>query len=153
MLCASPSSFCFGPVCWLSAAKSSHNQNCSNNSMDGKSKRRKHRYHLNTLWSIWYGLLFTYLQGYLILNGTYRFLGKRKIVRNADERKLFSGRGFFRKGLPQKGVEPSCSLRVDGGVWENTPSVEYSVYCLLFIVDNVAELHINPWLLWSSKRL
>lgn len=66
-----------------SAAKSSHNQNC-NNAMDGKSRRRKHRYHLNTLWSIWYGLLFTYLQGYLILNGTYRFLGKCKIPADSD---------------------------------------------------------------------
>lgn len=38
--------------------------------------KRKHRYHLNSLWSIWYGILFTYFQGYLILNGAYRFLGK-----------------------------------------------------------------------------
>lgn len=38
--------------------------------------KRKHRYHLNTLWSIWYGILFTYFQGYLILNGAYRFLGR-----------------------------------------------------------------------------
>lgn len=43
--------------------------------MEAKAKR-KNRFHLNTLWSIWYGLVFTYLQGYLILNGTYRFLGK-----------------------------------------------------------------------------
>lgn len=62
-----------------SAAKSSHNQNCSNDSMDAKSKQ-KHRFHLNTLWSIWYGLVFTYLQGYLILSGTYRFLGKQQQI-------------------------------------------------------------------------
>lgn len=40
--------------------------------------KRKHRFHLNTLWSIWYGILFTYFQGYLILNGAYRFLGKKE---------------------------------------------------------------------------
>lgn len=60
----------------LSASKSSHH-NCNNEPGSTKAKR-KHRYHLNTLWSIWYGVLFTYFQGYLILNGAYRFLGKQQ---------------------------------------------------------------------------
>lgn len=36
----------------------------------------KHKFHLNSLWSIWYGILATYLQGYLALHGAYRFLGE-----------------------------------------------------------------------------
>ncbi|XP_037944889.1 protein tincar [Teleopsis dalmanni] len=31
--------------------------------------------HLNSLWSIWYGVLFTLFQGYLAVHGAYRFLG------------------------------------------------------------------------------
>lgn len=32
--------------------------------------------HLNSLWSIWYGVLLTLFQGYLAVHGAYRFLGK-----------------------------------------------------------------------------
>lgn len=60
-----------------------------------KSKRHQSRYtnlqhsghdsssylHLNSLWSIWYGVLLTLFQGYLAMHGAYRFLGKfAKIV-------------------------------------------------------------------------
>lgn len=31
--------------------------------------------HLNSLWSIWYGVLLTLFQGYLAVHGAYRFLG------------------------------------------------------------------------------
>lgn len=31
---------------------------------------------MNTLWSIWYGVLFTLLQGYLAIQGAHRFLGE-----------------------------------------------------------------------------
>ncbi|XP_055378155.1 protein tincar isoform X2 [Condylostylus longicornis] len=31
--------------------------------------------HLNSLWSIWYGVLMTLFQGYLAIHGAYRFLG------------------------------------------------------------------------------
>lgn len=55
-----------------------------------KSKRHQSRYsnlqhpghdsssylHLNSLWSIWYGVLLTLFQGYLAMHGAYRFLGK-----------------------------------------------------------------------------
>ncbi|XP_055640852.1 protein tincar [Toxorhynchites rutilus septentrionalis] len=41
---------------------------------DGGTKK-PHRLHLNTLWSVWYGLLVTLLQGYLILQGTHRYVG------------------------------------------------------------------------------
>ena len=58
-----------------SSTSKSNQHNCNNESEPMKAKR-KHRYHLNSLWSIWYGILFTYFQGYLILNGAYRFLGK-----------------------------------------------------------------------------
>ncbi|ALC46505.1 tinc [Drosophila busckii] len=54
-----------------------------------KSKRHQSRYsnlqhsghdsssylHLNSLWSIWYGVLLTLFQGYLAMHGAYRFLG------------------------------------------------------------------------------
>ncbi|XP_058055789.1 protein tincar [Anopheles bellator] len=38
-------------------------------------KHRRRRLHLNTLWSIWYGILVTLLQGYLIVQGTHRYVG------------------------------------------------------------------------------
>ncbi|XP_053680361.1 protein tincar [Anopheles nili] len=38
-------------------------------------KYRRRRLHLNTLWSIWYGILVTLLQGYLIVQGTHRYIG------------------------------------------------------------------------------
>ncbi|XP_035896349.1 protein tincar [Anopheles stephensi] len=38
-------------------------------------KHRRRRLHLNTLWSIWYGILMTLLQGYLIVQGTHRYIG------------------------------------------------------------------------------
>ncbi|XP_049277661.1 protein tincar [Anopheles funestus] len=38
-------------------------------------KHRRRRLHLNTLWSIWYGILITLLQGYLIVQGTHRYIG------------------------------------------------------------------------------
>lgn len=41
---------------------------------DGGAKK-PHRLHLNTLWSVWYGVLVTLLQGYLILQGTHRYVG------------------------------------------------------------------------------
>lgn len=37
--------------------------------------------HLNSLWSIWYGVLLTLFQGYLAVHGAYRFLGKFKVFR------------------------------------------------------------------------
>ncbi|XP_041788456.1 protein tincar [Anopheles merus] len=39
------------------------------------AKHRRRRLHLNTLWSIWYGILMTLLQGYLIVQGTHRYIG------------------------------------------------------------------------------
>ncbi|XP_058115880.1 protein tincar [Anopheles ziemanni] len=39
------------------------------------TKHRRRRLHLNTLWSIWYGILVTLLQGYLIVQGTHRYIG------------------------------------------------------------------------------
>lgn len=62
----------------FSASKANHHI-CNNESVPTKAKRKHHGIHLNTLWSIWYGILFTYFQGYLILNGAYRFLGKYSI--------------------------------------------------------------------------
>lgn len=42
----------------------------------GGSAGKKHRrLHLNTLWSVWYGVLVTLLQAYLVLQGTHRYLG------------------------------------------------------------------------------
>ncbi|XP_058447592.1 protein tincar [Malaya genurostris] len=41
----------------------------------GCSTKKPRRLHLNTLWSVWYGLLITLLQGYLVLQGTHRYLG------------------------------------------------------------------------------
>lgn len=69
-----PNGFSFYHFKFSSTSKTNHHLSC-NNEPQTKAKR-KHRYHLNTLWSIWYGVLFTYLQGYLILDGAYRFLGK-----------------------------------------------------------------------------
>ncbi|XP_065077585.1 protein tincar [Ochlerotatus camptorhynchus] len=41
----------------------------------GCGTKKPRRLHLNTLWSVWYGLLITLLQGYLVLQGTHRYLG------------------------------------------------------------------------------
>ncbi|XP_055853102.1 protein tincar [Episyrphus balteatus] len=38
-------------------------------------KDHKNYLHLNSLWSIWYGVLLTLFQGYLAVHGAYRFLG------------------------------------------------------------------------------
>lgn len=69
--------FSFGFVSFsllfCSASKSNH-QNCNNETK--QQLKRKHKLHLNSLWSVWYGILATYLQGYLALHGAYRFLGK-----------------------------------------------------------------------------
>lgn len=63
-----------------------------------QQKKHKHRFHLNSLWSIWYGILATYLQGYLVLHGAYRFLGEFKLsnvlqneqrASNGDRWKIF----------------------------------------------------------------
>lgn len=56
--------------------------------MNSKRKHSKHRnmygkmypdnnnyLHLNSLWSIWYGVLLTLFQGYLAIHGASRFLG------------------------------------------------------------------------------
>lgn len=41
-----------------------------------QTKEQKSYLHLNSLWSIWYGVLFTLFQGYLAVHGAYRFLGE-----------------------------------------------------------------------------
>ncbi|XP_055549066.1 protein tincar [Wyeomyia smithii] len=41
----------------------------------GGGTKKPRRLHLNTLWSVWYGILITLLQGYLVLQGTHRYLG------------------------------------------------------------------------------
>ncbi|XP_055607087.1 protein tincar [Uranotaenia lowii] len=42
---------------------------------DGGHAKKPRRLHLNTLWSVWYGVLITLLQAYLILQGAHRYLG------------------------------------------------------------------------------
>uniref|UniRef100_A0A336LLF2 CSON010848 protein n=1 Tax=Culicoides sonorensis TaxID=179676 RepID=A0A336LLF2_CULSO len=44
----------------------------------------KHRLHLNTLWSIWYGILVTLFQGYLVVQGAHRFLSCTLITWKMD---------------------------------------------------------------------
>lgn len=46
-----------------------------------KEMLEKHRLHLNTLWSVWYGVLVTLFQGYLVVQGAHRFLSKFGISR------------------------------------------------------------------------
>ncbi|XP_065354658.1 protein tincar isoform X2 [Calliphora vicina] len=48
-----------------------------NNSMYSSQMYPDHNnyLHLNSLWSIWYGVLLTLFQGYLAVHGAYRFLG------------------------------------------------------------------------------
>lgn len=43
---------------------------------NSQTKEQKSYLHLNSLWSIWYGVLFTLFQGYLAVHGAYRFLGE-----------------------------------------------------------------------------
>lgn len=51
------------------------------NFLKGGTFRRANNFlHLNSLWSIWYGIVLTLFQGYLALHGTYRFLGKREYI-------------------------------------------------------------------------
>lgn len=54
-------------------SSTSKHQNIDN---EANQLNEKRKLHLNSLWSIWYGILATYLQGYLALHGAYRFLGK-----------------------------------------------------------------------------
>jgi len=55
-----------------------HHVHSTNSSSVGQPmKPNKCRLHLNTLWSIWYGILATLLQGYLIVQGAQRFVGNK----------------------------------------------------------------------------
>lgn len=47
-----------------------------NNYRQPQQMLAKHRLHLNTLWSIWYGILVTLFQGYLVVQGAHRFLSE-----------------------------------------------------------------------------
>lgn len=38
--------------------------------------RKKSHIHFNRLWSVWYGILVTILQGYLVILGLQKYLGK-----------------------------------------------------------------------------
>lgn len=57
-----------------------HNQHYvnrrGNNYRQPQQMLAKHRLHLNTLWSIWYGILVTLFQGYLVVQGAHRFLSE-----------------------------------------------------------------------------
>jgi hypothetical protein len=41
-----------------------------------ESSETKSHIHMNTLWSVWYGILVTLFQGYLILLGLQKYTGK-----------------------------------------------------------------------------
>lgn len=47
-----------------------------NNYRQPQQMLEKHRLHLNTLWSVWYGILVTLFQGYLVVQGAHRFLSE-----------------------------------------------------------------------------
>lgn len=53
-----------------------HRPTSNNNYRQPHQLLEKHRLHLNTLWSIWYGILVTLFQGYLVVQGAHRFLSK-----------------------------------------------------------------------------
>lgn len=53
-----------------------HQYRRGNNYRQPQQMLEKHRLHLNTLWSIWYGVLVTLLQGYLVVQGAHRFLSE-----------------------------------------------------------------------------
>lgn len=58
-----------------------HQQHYGNNRRENNHRQpqqmlAKHRLHLNTLWSIWYGILVTLFQGYLVVQGAHRFLSE-----------------------------------------------------------------------------
>lgn len=59
--------------------RSKQNKMCNHQNIleQGGSHRGNGNFlHLNSLWSIWYGIILTLFQGYLALHGTYRFLSK-----------------------------------------------------------------------------
>uniref|UniRef100_A0A336LJ13 CSON011319 protein n=1 Tax=Culicoides sonorensis TaxID=179676 RepID=A0A336LJ13_CULSO len=55
-----------------------------NNYRQPQQMLEKHRLHLNTLWSIWYGILVTLFQGYLVVQGAHRFLSCTLITWKMD---------------------------------------------------------------------
>lgn len=40
------------------------------------NEHKSHRIHFNRLWSVWYGILVTLFQGYLITLGLHKFIGE-----------------------------------------------------------------------------
>jgi hypothetical protein len=51
---------------------------CPQKAMSNKSDERKSHIHFNRLWSVWYGILVTLFQGYLIVLGLQKYLGERR---------------------------------------------------------------------------
>jgi hypothetical protein len=60
----------------------SNNMNKSiiiNNQTTDESRRKSH-IHFNRLWSVWYGILVTIFQGYLIIAGFQKYIGKHSFI-------------------------------------------------------------------------
>jgi hypothetical protein len=41
-----------------------------------RTNETKSHIHMNTLWSVWYGILVTFFQGYLIILGLQKYIGE-----------------------------------------------------------------------------
>lgn len=60
--------------------------NCPSNSKAINSQQQQQQHikkshiHFNRLWSVWYGVLVTILQGYLIVQGLHKYLGKSFLI-------------------------------------------------------------------------
>jgi len=51
----------------------------SSSDESGQQSRASH-IHFNQLWSVWYGILLTIFQGYLIVQGLQKYIGKHERV-------------------------------------------------------------------------
>lgn len=47
-------------------------------------RRKKSHIHFNRLWSVWYGILVTILQGYLVILGLQKYLGEKESISSSS---------------------------------------------------------------------
>jgi hypothetical protein len=57
-------------------AMSTNNSNINNNINNTDKSSSKSHIHFNRLWSVWYGIIVTLFQGYLIVLGLQKYLGE-----------------------------------------------------------------------------
>ncbi|XP_063704575.1 protein tincar [Culicoides brevitarsis] len=140
--CSSLNSSMSNSVVTSASSNAAKQQQRRTNCRQPQQMLAKHRLHLNTLWSIWYGILVTLFQGYLVVQGAHRFLSCTLITWKMDEpsleldiqlilcgvvvlclplflaSSLFKVGNFANDGFKLGNSEKSCSAQPDDGLEE-----------------------------------